>query len=418
MIEHLSSAFLDSVDDASLAAGQPADRPREGSATTYVEGADVERGAVVLDALTKTFGSLAAVDDISMSVDPGEFLSLLGPSGCGKTTTLRLLAGFERPDSGKILISGQEVQDVPAHKRDVNTVFQSYVLFPHMTVSENVAFGLRQRKTPRQETRERVGEALEMVKMSQLWNRSPKQLSGGQQQRVALARALVNRPSVLLLDEPLGALDRKLREEVQIELKLLQSQLGITFIFVTHDQQEALSMSNRIAVMLNGRIQQLADPDTVYDAPVNAFVAGFIGHQNFFEGKATPDGQGVVGDGLVARSATTYIKADASPALAGIRPEAVRVSGEADAAGDGTNGIRCRLASVSHLGEAVQFVMLTATGQEVLARMPRALAPQLEVDTEVWCSWRPDDVRLFAGEDARGPERAGSGWNDEGGQDD
>jgi spermidine/putrescine transport system ATP-binding protein len=206
-----------------------------------------EEGSVELVDVTKRFADVVAVDDVSLQVQPAEFLSLLGPSGCGKTTTLRMLAGFEEPTAGEIFISGRDVRGTPPHKRDVNTVFQHFALFPHMSVAENVAYGLRQKKVEKSEVGQKVGEALEMVKMSPLANRKPKQLSGGQQQRVAVARALVNRPSLLLLDEPLGALDRKLREEMQIELKLLQSQVGITFIFVTHDQGEALSMSDRIA---------------------------------------------------------------------------------------------------------------------------------------------------------------------------
>ncbi|MGB2840372.1 MAG: ATP-binding cassette domain-containing protein, partial [Actinomycetes bacterium] len=223
------------------------------------------KGSVQLSSVTKKFGDFTAVDDLNLVIQAGEFMSLLGPSGCGKTTTLRMLAGFEDPTVGEVLISGEAVDRVPPHKRDVNTVFQAYALFPHMTVAENVAYGLRQKRVGKAETSQRVTEALDMVKMTSLAERKPRQMSGGQQQRVALARALVNRPSVLLLDEPLGALDRKLREEMQIELKLLQSQLGITFIFVTHDQEEALSMSDRIAVMLDGRVEQLADPYTIYE---------------------------------------------------------------------------------------------------------------------------------------------------------
>jgi spermidine/putrescine transport system ATP-binding protein len=238
---------------------------------------DAAAGSVVLDRVTKRFGTMTAVDDVSLRVAPGEFISLLGPSGCGKTTTLRMIAGFEQPDAGDILVSGQSVLGVPPHRRNVNTVFQAYALFPHMSVTENVAYGLQQKRVRKPEIRERVGEALDLVQMRRFAGRKPAQLSGGQQQRVALARALVNRPSVLLLDEPLGALDRQLREEMQLELKLIQSRLGISFVFVTHDQGEALSMSDRIAIMREGRIEQLDDADTIYSAPTSAYVAAFVG---------------------------------------------------------------------------------------------------------------------------------------------
>ena len=251
------------------------------------------KGTVVLDGVTRRFGDTKAVDNLSLRVEAGEFLSLLGPSGCGKTTTLRMLAGFEHPDAGEIRISGTSVLGVPPYKRDVNTVFQAYALFPHMSVAENVAYGLQQKRVPRAEVRERVSEALELVQMRSFADRKSTQLSGGQQQRIALARALVNRPSVLLLDEPLGALDRQLREEMQLELKLLQSQLGITFVFVTHDQGEALSMSDRIAVMRDGRIEQLADANTIYARPASAYVAAFIGQQNFVPGTLSADGRTV-----------------------------------------------------------------------------------------------------------------------------
>jgi len=356
-------------------------------------------GSVELVGVTKRFGTVTAVDAIDIQVRPGEFLSLLGPSGCGKTTTLRMLAGFEDPDEGEIRISGRAVQGVPPHRRDVNTVFQNYALFPHMSVSENVAYGLRQKKTDKTEIGRRVGEALEMVKMSRLANRKPREMSGGQQQRVALARALVNRPSLLLLDEPLGALDRKLREEMQIELKLLQSQVGITFIFVTHDQDEALSMSDRIAVMLDGRVEQLADPDTVYDHPRSAFVAGFIGKQNFFEGTSRDRGSVVEGDGWIFRSSLEPIGAvDGHAALAAVRPEAVRVSAEQPS--DGRNEISGELASSSHLGDVIQFVVLTPGRKEVIARLPRPDAPHLDVGGRVWCSWEADHTHVFGAEQA------------------
>ena len=337
---------------------------------------------------------MTAVNDISLEVQPAEFLSLLGPSGCGKTTTLRMLAGFEEPTAGRIRISGQEVQGVPPHKRDVNTVFQHYALFPHMSVAENVAYGLRQKKVERSEIAQKVGELLEMVKMSPLANRRPRQLSGGQAQRVALARALVNRPSLLLLDEPLGALDRKLREEMQIELKLLQSQVGITFIFVTHDQGEALSMSDRIAVMLDGHVEQLADPDTIYDHPSSAFVAGFIGQQNFFDGTARESGSIVEGDGWTIRSSNRSPDAvDGRPALAAIRPEAVQLTQEQPS--DPENAVRGTLAGISHLGDVIQFVVMTPGQKEILCRMPRPRAPKLEVGGDVWCVWDTDHVHVF-----------------------
>jgi spermidine/putrescine transport system ATP-binding protein len=235
--------------------------------------------------VTKRFGDFVAVDDLVLQIKDGEFFSLLGPSGCGKTTTLRMIAGFEQPTSGQISIHGQQVAGVPAHRRPVNTVFQSYALFPHMTVAQNVAFGLEMQKVPGAEIKRRVAEALELVQLPRLGGRKPGQLSGGQQQRVALARALVNRPQVLLLDEPLGALDMKLRKAMQLELKQIQSEVGITFIYVTHDQEEAITMSDRIAVMHDGLVQQVGEPWEIYEHPANRFVADFIGETNFVDGQ-------------------------------------------------------------------------------------------------------------------------------------
>jgi spermidine/putrescine transport system ATP-binding protein len=351
-----------------------------------------ERGSIELVSITKRFGTTVAVDRLDLEVQPAEFISLLGPSGCGKTTTLRLLAGFEQPDEGFIRISGNYVQGVPSYKRDVNTVFQHYALFPHMTVAENVAYGLRQRREDRAAIRRKVAEALDMVKMSALAKRKPRQLSGGQQQRVALARALVNRPSVLLLDEPLGALDRKLRQEMQIELKLLQSDVGITFVFVTHDQEEALSMSDRIAVMLDGHIQQLADPDTIYDSPSSAFVAGFIGQNNFLPGTAAAPDE-LVADGLHVRSARDGVDVNAGErCLAAVRPEAITVT--PDDPHDVTNVLAGTVAGVSHLGDSLQFVVRCG-GRELLSRQPRDRAARVSPGDAVWCTWTPDLVRLF-----------------------
>jgi spermidine/putrescine transport system ATP-binding protein len=356
-------------------------------------------GTVELINVSKRFGDFVAVDTLNLTVQPGEFLSLLGPSGCGKTTTLRMLAGFEEPSAGEIIISGRQVQGVPPHKRDVNTVFQAYALFPHMTVAENVAYGLRQKRVSRSEINKRVSEALAMVKMTPLANRKPRQMSGGQQQRVAVARALVNRPSVLLLDEPLGALDRKLREEMQIELKLLQSELGITFIFVTHDQEEALSMSDRIAVMLDGRVEQLADPFTIYEHPVSAFVAGFIGQQNFFRGVATGDGRTLTsGSWTFTSSRDLRDVVVGQDALAAVRPEAMDVS--EDAPTRTTNVVRAELAGVSHLGDVIQFVMTADGGKELLARLPRTQAPRLLPGAQVYCSWDDQHCLMFSAEQA------------------
>jgi spermidine/putrescine transport system ATP-binding protein len=240
--------------------------------------------AIRVENVTKRFGDYVAVDDVNISIGEGEFFSLLGPSGCGKTTTLRMLAGFEVPTEGRILLEGDPVEDVPPYKRDVNMVFQSYALFDHLDIADNVAFGLKRRKVDKEEIRRRVAEALELVSLSERANARTNELSGGQRQRVALARALVNRPKVLLLDEPLGALDLKLRRQMQVELKQIQREVGITFVYVTHDQEEALSMSDRIAVMNEGRVAQCAAPEDVYEHPSEEFVAGFIGVSNLLAG--------------------------------------------------------------------------------------------------------------------------------------
>lgn len=356
-------------------------------------------GSVVVDQVTKRYGALAAVDDLSLTIHPGEFLSLLGPSGCGKTTTLRLIAGFEQPDAGDVRISGASVLGAPPYKRPVNTVFQAYALFPHMSVSENVAYGLQQRRTPKHEVRERVAAALDMVQMRAYADRRSTQLSGGQQQRVALARALVNRPAVLLLDEPLGALDRQLREEMQLELKLLQSRLGTTFVFVTHDQAEALSMSDRVAVMREGRIEQLADADTIYGAPASAYVAAFVGQQVFFDGTLGADG--VTVDTPSVRLVTTRSVngvRSGERARAAVRPEYIEVSAtrpEAD-----TNAVRGRLIGLSHLGETMQYLVQLSDDTSLISRRPTPDAPALAIGDETWCTWRPESVHVFPADDA------------------
>jgi len=356
-----------------------------------------ERGSVELVNVTKKYGDVVAVDSMNLTVHPGEFLSLLGPSGCGKTTTLRMLAGFEQPNSGHIRINGLEVQNIPPYKREVNTVFQHYALFPHMTVAENVAYGLKQSGTPKSEVAARVAEALDMVQMSKLAERHPRQMSGGQQQRVAVARALVNRPSVLLLDEPLGALDRKLREEMQIELKLLQSRLGITFVFVTHDQEEAMSMSDRIAIMLDGHIEQLGDPETVYEHPSSAFVAGFIGRNNFWTGVATEDGA-IADDGTVfVASRPEEDVPNGEDTLSAVRPECIVLASERPA--QQHNVVQATVSGISHFGDVLQYVV-TAGDRDLIVMSPRTSTNRPALGDSVWCSWAPEEVYLFSARQA------------------
>ncbi|GAA3774352.1 ABC transporter ATP-binding protein [Microbacterium kribbense] len=361
--------------------------------------ADDVAGGVVLEGITKRYSGQVAVDALSLDIRPGEFLSLLGPSGCGKTTTLRMIAGFEHPDAGDIRISGRSVLGQPPFKRNVNTVFQAYALFPHMTVAQNVAYGLQQRRVGKAEIRERVGAALGMVQMRSFADRKPTEMSGGQQQRVALARALVNRPSVLLLDEPLGALDRQLREEMQLELKLIQAQLGITFVFVTHDQGEALSMSDRIAVMRAGRIEQLADSDTIYSAPASAYVAAFVGQQNFFDGTVTADGSGVESAHTMVRPATRITQvAPGVDARAAVRPEFVQISTERP--DSDVNVAQGRIIGVSHLGETMQFLVQFGSDMSIIARRPTPDAPRVSIGDTVWCSWRAESVQVFPIDDS------------------
>jgi spermidine/putrescine transport system ATP-binding protein len=323
-------------------------------------------GAIELVGLRKEFGEVAAVDGIDVEIPGGEFFSLLGPSGCGKTTTLRLIAGFERPTSGKILLDGVDMAATPPHRRKVNTVFQSYALFPHLNVFDNVAFGLRRRREKRAAIRERVESILEAVRLDGLEQRRPGQLSGGQQQRVALARALVLNPSVLLLDEPLGALDAKLRKALQLELKGIQEQFGITFVYVTHDQEEALTMSDRIAVMSDGHVEQIGTPEEMYEAPETVFVADFLGVSNLMT--VTADGADAgacrarVGD-FTLRAAQGDVAARGETRVV-IRPERVRVE-PYEASGE--NRVPGMVERVVFLGSAQQLVVRLATGDVVQA---------------------------------------------------
>ncbi len=323
-------------------------------------------GEVRLVDLVKKFDDVVAVDGINVEIPGGEFFSLLGPSGCGKTTTLRLIAGFERPTSGHVVLDGKDVAYTAAHKRNVNTVFQSYALFPHLDVTENVAFGLRFKDVSKAERRKMVGDALALVQLEGLEKRKPGHLSGGQQQRVALARALILNPSVLLLDEPLGALDAKLRKALQIELKALQEQVGITFIYVTHDQEEALTMSDRIAVMSAGHVQQVGPPKTVYEEPATAYVADFLGVSNLMNARAHGPSNGAcrvtMGDFEFA-AAKGAIETSGHVKVT-IRPERVRVDDHGTA---GENRIPGMIARTVYLGSATQLIVNLAHGETLQA---------------------------------------------------
>src|SRR6516165_4857705 len=329
---------------------------------------------VELRAVTKRFGSLTAVDSVNLKVRKGEFLSLLGPSGCGKTTSLRLIAGFEQPDEGEVLIGGRDAVGTPPYKRDVNTVFQQYALFPHMSVLDNVAYGLKQRKIGRPQRHARAREVLELVRMTGRETHRPTMLSGGQQQRVALARALVMSPRVLLLDEPLGALDLKLRKEMQIELKRIQEQVGITFIYVTHDQGEALSMSDRVAVMSNGVIEQLDEPRAIYDRPLTPFVADFIGDMNFLDGEVVEAADGGfamdTGAGVVVRGRGDVTKG--TRVRVGLRPERI-VAVPGRSAGT-ANSATAEVITKMYLGDQIQIVATLAGDHSVIVREQRASA--------------------------------------------
>jgi len=324
-------------------------------------------GEVQLVDLVKRFSDVTAVAGINLDMPPGEFFSLLGPSGCGKTTTLRLIAGFERPDEGQILLDGVDMVQTPPHKRNVNTVFQNYALFPHLTVADNVAFGLKYQDVSKQEAKQKVADALELVRLTGFERRRPSQLSGGQQQRVALARALILNPAVLLLDEPLGALDAKLRKALQIELKALQEEIGITFVYVTHDQEEALTMSDRLAVMSNGRVEQIGSPSEVYEEPTTAYVADFLGVSNLMDATA----EGTVADSrcrvklgefeLMAGQGDTDVR---GPVKIVIRPERVRLE---ESGASGENRVPGMVERVVYVGSIMQVIVHLAPGQTLQA---------------------------------------------------
>ncbi|MFK7878151.1 ABC transporter ATP-binding protein [Roseobacter sp.] len=352
---------------------------------------------VVLTNLSKTFSDFLAVDDISITIEEGEFFSMLGPSGCGKSTTLRMIAGFEETSVGRIDVGGIDISQSPPEEREIGFVFQNYAIFPHMNVYDNIAFGLKLRKLPDNEIDARVRDALEQVGMTGYENRFQTELSGGQQQRVALARVLVTQPRILLLDEPLSALDKNLREEMKFWIKELQKSLGITTIYVTHDQGEALTMSDRIAVMNKGKIEQVGTPQDIYERPKNQFVTEFIGESNLLTGKvASVEGDVCklsIGSHLITAPTRAGIKVADEVTLA-IRPERVLIGDEAHTAPD--NALRLSMKDVTYQGAFIRFQM-DLEGQKLVAEVPNRLgAPQLDPDTAIDVGWRTDSGWIIA----------------------
>ncbi len=351
--------------------------------------------------VTKRFGDFVAVDNLTLDIYQKEFFALLGASGCGKSTLLRMLAGFEQPTEGEIILDGQPLGKTPPYRRPVNMMFQSYALFPHMSVEKNIAFGLKQEGMEKGKIAERVAQLLKLVKLEQFSQRKPHQLSGGQRQRVALARTLAKRPKVLLLDEPLGALDKKLREETQFELMDLQQELGLTFVVVTHDQEEAMTMADRIAVMTHGTIAQVATPAEIYEAPTNRFVAEFIGEVNVFSGKVASCANGQVqittDSGLTMRESTEEICAPGTPVSLAVRPEKVSVSREkpADAA---LNTAKGEIWDIGYLGDMTIFHVKLESGQEIRASLlnsSREVDDPFSYSDNVWITFSPSSGILL-----------------------
>ncbi len=337
--------------------------------------------------LTKRFGDdVVAVDDISLDIDRGHFFALLGPSGCGKTTTLRMIGGFEEPTEGRIELGGVDVAPLPPYKRDVNTVFQSYALFPHLSIFENVAFGLRRRGVKGSQLRTRVIESLELVGLAGLEKRKPRQLSGGQQQRIALARALVNRPRVLLLDEPLGALDLKLRKEMQLELKRIQHEVGITFVHVTHDQEEAMTMADRIVIMNGGHIEQLGTPTELYESPRTAFVAGFLGVSNLLEGTAVAEDRVKLADGTEVRCPREVLGGRSGTVQIGVRPEKLRIG---EGAGNTLSGT---VTESAYIGVSTQYILDTPAGPVTVYMQNDRPGGQVATGERLTLSWSPEST--------------------------
>lgn len=350
-----------------------------------------------------------AVDDVSLTIYDGEFFALLGPSGCGKTTTLRMIAGFEKPTSGEILIDGTPMQDIPPFHRPVNTVFQDYALFPHMTILQNVMFGLQMENVPKKEAQRRAEEALELVQLPHVSKRKPREISGGQQQRVALARALVKKPRVLLLDEPLGALDLKLRREMQIELKTMQQQLGITFIFVTHDQEEAMTMANRIAVMNGGRVLQVGRPDEIYEHPATQFVADFIGENNFLTGKVVALDSNWLSvmlkrETLIHASYPNHSVPIGAAVTVAIRPERISLRDLSDPLADiapEMNALRGQITQIFYIGTDTRYIIHLETGDDISARIQNVGTNggySFKQGQNVYVLFHPNSVQVLIGD--------------------
>ncbi len=361
------------------------------------EGVALPEVDVRIDRITKLFGEVAAVDDLSLDILEGEFFSLLGPSGCGKTTTLRMIGGFEEPSFGTVYLGGRDVTDLPPYKRDVNTVFQSYALFPHLDVYENVAFGLRRKKVSKADVDTRVRDVMRLVDLVGFERRKPGQMSGGQQQRVALARALVNHPKVLLLDEPLGALDLKLRKQMQLELKRIQQEVGITFIYVTHDQEEAMTMSDRFAVMRRGKIEQCDVPEVIYESPATEFVAGFLGASNMLDGELQGNANGLTAietsTGDTVRASTERLPTGVGPAVrVGVRPEKITIVPDEGEAPSERNAVRGLLRMSTYIGVNYQYKVEGPGGIEmtVYAQNLGAAGSHPQPGQQVRLEWLPE----------------------------